>query len=56
MNQKHFIANAILWASAIIASAILDAPNTLSLILLPSLATCSLIVTRPKNSTKKHCG
>ena len=48
MNRKFYLANAILWASAIIASAILEAPSALTLILLPSLATCALVVTRPK--------
>ena len=46
MNQKYFVANAVLWASAIVASAIVGAPTVLSIILLPSLATCSLIVMR----------
>ena len=46
MNGKYFIANAILWASAIVASAIVGAPTVLSIILLPTLATCSLIVMR----------
>jgi len=49
MNRKYFIANAILWASAIIASAIVDAPVVLSAILLPTLATCALILTRDKS-------
>ncbi len=46
MNRKYFIANAILWASAIVASAIVGAPTVLSIILLPTLATCSLVVMR----------
>lgn len=50
MDSKHFIANAILWASAIIASAILGAPAVLTAILLPSLATCALVMTRPKSN------
>ncbi len=48
MNRQPYIANAILWASAIVASAILGAPAALTLVLLPSLATCALLVTRPK--------
>ena len=48
VNRNHFIANAVLWASAIIASAIVGAPSVLSIILLPSLATCSLLLTWPK--------
>ena len=48
MYRKHFIANAILWACAIIASAILNAPFALTVIILPVLAVCSLFVSRPK--------
>lgn len=58
MNRKYFISNAILWASAIVASAIVGAPTVLSIILLPTLATCSLIVTRPQSGpvdAEKHC-
>jgi hypothetical protein len=49
MNRKFFISNAILWAAAIIASAIVGAPPVFSAILLPALAACSLLVTRPKS-------
>lgn len=45
MNRKQMLANAILWAAAIAASAVLDAPTFLSLILLPCLAVCSLLAT-----------
>ena len=48
MYRKHFIANAILWACAIIASAIVNAPFALTVIILPVLAVCSLFVSRPK--------
>jgi hypothetical protein len=37
------IANAVLWAGAIFAAGILGAPPVLSAVLLPTLATCSLI-------------
>lgn len=47
MSRKTFIGNAILWASAIIASAIMDAPLSLSTILLPSLAATALLITFP---------
>jgi hypothetical protein len=53
MNRKYFIANAILWASAIIASAIVGAPAVLSAILLPTLATCALILARPKSQSSE---
>ena len=49
MNQKHYLANAILWASAIVASAILGAPTFLTLGLLPVLAATALATPRPKS-------
>lgn len=51
MNRKHFISNVILWAAAIIASAIVGAPTVFSLILLPMLAACSLLLNHPKSKT-----
>ena len=48
MNRKHFVANAILWASAIVASAIVGAPAYFTTILLPALATTALLTTWPK--------
>ena len=47
MSRTRFISNALLWASAIIASAIVGAPVVLSTILLPVLATCALLMTWP---------
>ena len=46
MNHKIVIINSILWAAAIIASAILGAPTFLSIVLLPLLAIFSLLLTR----------
>ncbi len=42
MKEQRNLANAILWAAAIIASALLGAPHFLCLILLPCLAVLSL--------------
>ncbi len=42
MNNQYLIGNAILWAAAILASAILHAPIALSIIFLPLLAISSL--------------
>jgi hypothetical protein len=54
MNRKHLIVNAILWAAAILASAIVGAPTVLSVVLLPALAIVSLLATRSKlGSTKR---
>jgi hypothetical protein len=49
MNRTPFISNAVLWAAAILASAIVGAPPVLSAILLPALAACALLLTRPKS-------
>lgn len=48
MNQKHFLSNAILWAAAILASAIAGAPPFVSVALLPTLAAAALLATWPK--------
>ena len=44
MHRKLVLANCILWAAAILASAILGAPSTLTLMLLPALAAASWLV------------
>ncbi len=43
MNRMMIVSNAVLWAGAIFASAILGAPPILSAVLLPTLAACALI-------------
>ena len=48
MNRKFVITNSILWATAIIASAIVGAPTVLSLVLLPGLALISIVTTETK--------
>lgn len=42
--QKFHITNAILWAAAMIAAALLGAPTTVTTALLPALAGCSLFI------------
>ena len=54
VTRKSILANSILWAAAIIAAAILDAPRTLTLILLPSLASIACLVVVPA-SFKHGC-
>lgn len=44
MGTKFLIANAILWAAAIVAAALVGAPTVLSLIILPSLAAVSMLL------------
>lgn len=51
MNKKHYLANSILWASAILTSAILHAPSFLTLGLLPVLAATALVTTRPRSES-----
>jgi hypothetical protein len=48
MSRWYPIANGILWAAAIIASAVVGAPVVLSAILLPALAVISLLLTRAR--------
>jgi hypothetical protein len=48
MIPNQTIANALLWASAIIASAAVGAPALLSVVLLPALAFGSLLAMEPK--------
>ena len=48
MNTKHSLANSILWAAAILASASVGAPALLTLGLLPVLAATALVTTRAR--------
>ena len=50
MSRKLFTSNAILWAAAIIASALVGAPPVFTLVLLPSLAVSALLANRPVRS------
>lgn len=43
MTKKQQTANAMLWAAAIISSALLTDSTTLSIVLLPGLAMASLL-------------
>jgi hypothetical protein len=43
MKNRYVLANAVLWAAAILAAAMLRAPGFLLLVLLPTLATLSLL-------------
>lgn len=47
VNRTAFLSNAILWAAAILASALAGAPPFVSTVLLPSLAAGALLATRP---------
>jgi hypothetical protein len=52
MNRRDVYANSILWSAAIIASAILHAPMFLTLVLLPTLASSSLLLARRQARTR----
>jgi len=51
MSRKLVISNAILWAAAIVASALVGSPPFFTTVLLPALAASALIVNRPKSRT-----
>ena len=44
MNTKYSVGNGILWAAAILASALFHAPVSLTLTVLPALAVGSLLL------------
>lgn len=44
MNKQVQLANSLLWASAIVASAVFEAPAALTLLVLPSLAAAAWVV------------
>ncbi|MFN7959179.1 MAG: hypothetical protein U0P46_12770 [Holophagaceae bacterium] len=48
MHRNHLITHAILWAAAILASALVGAPAVLSTLLLPTLAIASLLFMGPR--------
>lgn len=47
MNRQRNIANAVLWATVIIAAAVVGAPRFFVIGLLPALASVSLLLMRP---------
>jgi hypothetical protein len=53
MSQSRYLANATLWAAAIIAAAIAGAPEFFTIILLPVLAVGALLVTWPSCRAKR---
>jgi hypothetical protein len=55
VNSKQQIGSAILWAAAILASAILHAPVTLTLVVLPCLYVTSLLVARRPQRVTRGC-
>jgi hypothetical protein len=47
MSKRYVLANAMLWAAAMLAAAALKAPHFFTVILLPLLATSSRFAARP---------
>jgi len=47
MHRRAYFVNAVLWATAILASAIMGASPFLTAVLLPSLAATALMLSRP---------
>ena len=54
MNPMHQVANGLLWAAAIVSSALLDAPWFLTLVLLPSLGAVAAILAHPASAAGKN--
>jgi hypothetical protein len=44
MTRQLLIGNSILWAAAIVGSALLHAPTTVTLVILPMLAATFLVI------------
>lgn len=53
MKRPYVTANAVLWAAAVVAAAVLDAPPVVSQILLPWLAVVSVLSTGPDACFKR---
>jgi len=47
MKKPYVTENAVLWAAAVVAAAVLDAPPVIGQILLPWLAVISVLSTGP---------
>jgi ABC-type uncharacterized transport system involved in gliding motility auxiliary subunit len=45
VGRNYLIANAVLWAAAVVAAAIVGAPTVLTFVLLPSLGFVSVLLT-----------
>jgi hypothetical protein len=56
MKRQHILANSLLWAAAIIASALLKAPTALTLILLPCLGAVFVLSSHSAARQRLHAG
>ena len=55
MNRNAILATSLLWATAIIASAIVGAPYTMTFVVLPALASAYLLVAA-RSLPRRKCG
>ena len=54
MNRNVTLATSLLWATAIVASAIVGAPHTMTFVVLPALASAYLLLAA-RSSPKRQC-
>jgi len=54
MNRNVILATSLLWATAIVASAIVGAPHTMTFVVLPALASAYLLVAT-RSSPRPQC-
>lgn len=54
MRRTSVVAQAILWAVAILASAVAGASAFVAIVLLPSLAAIALLLARPRPCSTHH--
>lgn len=54
MNTEATLSNALLWAAAIVSAALLNAPDKLTLMILPALAAVSLVYSIARGP-KRQC-
>jgi hypothetical protein len=54
MNRNATLATSLLWATAIIESAIVGAPHAMTFVVLPALASAYLVVAA-RSSPKRQC-
>jgi hypothetical protein len=53
MKRQFVIANSLLWAAAIIASALVKAPDLLTLILLPGLGAVFVLISDTTSTLRR---
>ena len=56
MSKRQYLANAILWAAAIVAAAALGSAPVLATLFLPLLAACALLLTLPRGFPASTAG